>query len=200
MDTRIDIPSFSSGPSKPALIRKSNTDHHQLRSARARPDGESINLKDLTDHLAPANNAHLDQEPSTAVKLVYRTLPAEADQLLQGRFRIIKYLSPLQAVTWNLTPTASGGPCITPWKTGHWPSVMGVLFPMTIFWRRTSCARTSRRMLGPTCSRCIDRNVAGITCQSRGRMRCGFSSSLTRMRWCRRDVRILPRLRGWRRC
>lgn len=62
----------------------------QLRSARSRIDGESVNLKNLSDRLAPANNAHLDQEPSSAVNLVHRLFLAEADKLLSGRFRIIK--------------------------------------------------------------------------------------------------------------
>ena len=62
----------------------------QLRSARNRTDGETINLKNLSDRLAPANNAHLDQEPASALGLVNRTLPSEADELLKGRFRIIK--------------------------------------------------------------------------------------------------------------
>ncbi|KIM98973.1 hypothetical protein OIDMADRAFT_146645 [Oidiodendron maius Zn] len=70
----------------------------RLRSARSRIDGESVNLKNLSDRLAPANNAHLDQEPSSAVNLVHRLFLAEADKLLSGRFRIINIWRPLHHV------------------------------------------------------------------------------------------------------
>lgn len=53
-------------------------------------EGETINLKNLSDRLAPANTAHLDQEPSSALHMAYRMLPSEADELLRGRFRVIK--------------------------------------------------------------------------------------------------------------
>ncbi|PSS22369.1 hypothetical protein M430DRAFT_137540 [Amorphotheca resinae ATCC 22711] len=66
------------------------------RSAHARAEDESVDLKDLSDRLAPARSVHVDQAPLAAFRIVSRELPQEAEELLRGRFRIINVWRPLQ--------------------------------------------------------------------------------------------------------
>ena len=46
-------------------------------------------------HRAPVTRVHIDQTPSSAAQRVRHHLPEEADQLLQGRYRIINVWRPL---------------------------------------------------------------------------------------------------------
>jgi hypothetical protein len=77
---------------KRAFRRADDDDPCQLRSAHARAEDESVDLKDLSDRLAPARSVHVDQAPLAAFRIVSRELPQEAEELLRGRFRIIKYI------------------------------------------------------------------------------------------------------------
>ncbi|KAL9117181.1 MAG: hypothetical protein Q9187_006286 [Circinaria calcarea] len=52
---------------------------------------ETLDLKDLSDKLLPANFAHIDASPVSAIKLVQKHLADEAEYLLQGRVRILKF-------------------------------------------------------------------------------------------------------------
>ena len=56
---------------------------HTIR--RASPDA----------HRAPVTRAHIDQTPSSAAARIRHHLPAEADQLLQSRYRIINVWRPI---------------------------------------------------------------------------------------------------------
>lgn len=83
----------------------------QLRNSTPAEPGTKIDLAKPTDYLRPSLHAHtgnsdepilknlsihrltshIDQAPSSAIKRTYMHLPDEADTLLKGRVRIIKY-------------------------------------------------------------------------------------------------------------
>ncbi|TGO21807.1 hypothetical protein BPAE_0199g00010 [Botrytis paeoniae] len=74
-------------------VRSADPVHHENKT--------TINLLDLTSRLKPANAAHIDQSPLASVKYVLREFPDEADYLLSGRVRIVKYYSPILGYACN---------------------------------------------------------------------------------------------------
>ncbi|KAH8742192.1 hypothetical protein F5882DRAFT_165356 [Hyaloscypha sp. PMI_1271] len=90
-------------PQMEALLRKEVEEVDQvhffdwrIRKHQPQPQAGPLDLNDRTVYLRPAIEMHVDQSPAAVVKRVQLQFGDEAERLLQGRVRIIKYVtSPL---------------------------------------------------------------------------------------------------------
>ncbi|RSM15099.1 hypothetical protein CDV31_005180 [Fusarium ambrosium] len=62
----------------------------RLRNTEPELPGE-IDLNDPTDFRRPATHLHVDQSPASVLNRIKLQFPEKADQLLQGRVRVVKY-------------------------------------------------------------------------------------------------------------
>lgn len=67
----------------------------RLRSSEVSNTTGFVDLYDPTAWLLPANRVHIDQSPSAALHRVLLHFPDDAEQLLQGRVRILNFWRPL---------------------------------------------------------------------------------------------------------
>ncbi|KAK0614480.1 hypothetical protein B0T14DRAFT_570415 [Immersiella caudata] len=67
----------------------------RLRSSEISHSSGVIDLYDPTAWLLPANRVHIDQSPAAALHRVLLHFPDEAEQLLQGRVRILNFWRPI---------------------------------------------------------------------------------------------------------
>jgi hypothetical protein len=67
----------------------------RLRSSEIPNSIGVIDLYDPTAWLLPANRVHIDQSPAAALHRVLLHFPEEAEQLLQGRVRILNFWRPI---------------------------------------------------------------------------------------------------------
>ncbi|MCJ1361286.1 hypothetical protein MMC16_000384 [Acarospora aff. strigata] len=68
----------------------------RLRSSSVPTADVTVNLKDLSAKLGPANIVHVDQAPVASLNRVRKHLAKEADHLLEGRVRIINLWRPIK--------------------------------------------------------------------------------------------------------
>ncbi|KAK0638517.1 methyltransferase CmcJ [Cercophora newfieldiana] len=67
----------------------------RLRSSEMSNSTGVIDLYDPTAWLLPANRVHIDQSPAAALHRVLLHFPEQAEQLLQGRVRILNFWRPI---------------------------------------------------------------------------------------------------------
>ncbi|KAH8822070.1 hypothetical protein F5884DRAFT_658980 [Xylogone sp. PMI_703] len=67
----------------------------RLRNTIPVPPGTTIDMNNPMELLKPARHVHIDQSPAAAVGRTQRHLPDRAEELLQGRLRIVNIWRPL---------------------------------------------------------------------------------------------------------
>ncbi|ETS78888.1 hypothetical protein PFICI_08741 [Pestalotiopsis fici W106-1] len=68
----------------------------RLRDASAPRNRSRLDMNDLTTWLLPSQNVHIDQSAASVLKRVQLHLPDDAENLLQGRVRVINIWRPIR--------------------------------------------------------------------------------------------------------